>query len=134
MSFNKRKRVVIATRAGYGKTFGNYEFYQAQFLGATDNLRGYRKFRFAGDEVFYHNIDVRIKLAEFQTYLFPGAFGLQLFNDVGRVWLAGEKSSDWHDGYGGGIWISPLKRFILTASYAEGTEGGVTLIKLGWQY
>jgi len=134
ISFNTRKNVVIATRAGYGKTFGNYEFYQAQFLGATENLRGYRKFRFAGDEAVYHNIDLRIKLAEFRSYLFPGAFGIHLFNDVGRVWLAGEKSNSWHDGYGGGIWVSPLRQFILTANYAQGTEGGMALIKLGWQY
>jgi len=40
LSFNSRANVVIATRAGYGKTFGKYEFYQAQFLGATENLRG----------------------------------------------------------------------------------------------
>jgi hypothetical protein len=134
MSFNTRKNVVIAMRAGYGKTFGNYEFYQAQSLGATQNLRGYRKFRFAGDEELYHNIDLRIKLSEFRTYLFPGAFGIQLFNDIGRVWLAGEESNTWHDGYGGGLWVSPLRRFILTTSYAQGTEGGMFLIKLGWQY
>jgi hypothetical protein len=134
LSFNTRANFVIATRVGYGKTFGNYEFYQAQFLGATDNLRGYRKFRFAGGESFYHNIDLRIKLAEFRTYLFPGAFGLQLFNDVGRVWVKGEKNDEWHDGYGGGIWISPLKRFVFTASYGQGNEGGVVLVKLGWQY
>ncbi|HVW61264.1 MAG TPA: BamA/TamA family outer membrane protein, partial [Puia sp.] len=91
LSFNSRANVVIATRVGYGKTFGDFEFYQAQFLGATENLRGYRKFRFAGDESFFHNIDLRIKLAEFRTYLFPGAFGVQLFNDVGRVWLKGQK-------------------------------------------
>ena len=134
LSFNSRANVVIATRVGYGKTFGNFEFYQAQFLGATDNLRGYRKFRFAGDQSFYHNVDLRIKLAEFRTYLFPGSFGLQLFNDVGRVWLKGEKNDSWHDGYGGGFWISPLKRFVFTASYGQGTEGGVVLVKLGWQY
>jgi len=69
-SFNTRGNVVIATRVGWGKTFGQHEFYQAQFLGATENLRGYRKFRFAGDEEFYHNIDLRIRLADFQTYLF----------------------------------------------------------------
>jgi hypothetical protein len=134
ISFNTRKNVVIATRVGYGKTFGNYEFFQAQFLGATENLRGYRKFRWAGDEMLYHNIDLRIKLAEFRTYLFPGSFGLQLFNDVGRVWLEGEKSDSWHDGFGGGLWVSPLRRLVLTASYAQGTEGGVALVKLGWQY
>jgi len=134
MSFNNRANVVIATRVGYGKTFGNYEFFQAQYLGGTENLRGYRKFRWAGDQSFYHNIDLRIKLAEFRTYLFPGSLGLQLFNDVGRVWLKGEKDDAWHDGYGGGIWISPLKRFVLTASYGQGNEGGVVLIKMGWQY
>lgn len=133
-SFNTRGNVVISTRLGWGKTFGQYEFYQSQYLGGTENLRGYRKFRFAGDEAFYHNIDLRIKLADFQTYLFPGSLGIQLFNDVGRVWLKGEKSDEWHDGYGGGIWIAPLKLLVVTASYAQSPEGGLVLIKLGFQY
>jgi hypothetical protein len=133
-SFNTRQNVVIASRVGWGKTWGDFQFYQAQYLGGTENLRGYRKFRFAGDESFYHNIDLRIKLAEFQTYLFPGSLGLQFFNDVGRVWVNGEKSNQWHDGYGGGIWISPLSKFVFSASYAQGSEGGVALIKVGWQY
>jgi outer membrane translocation and assembly module TamA len=133
-SFNTRNNFVIATRVGWGKTFGKYEFYQAQFLGGTENLRGYRKDRFAADEELYHNIDLRIRLTDFQTYLFPGSLGLLFFNDVGRVWLHGESSRQWHDGYGGGIWISPLKRLVLSASYAGGTEGGVALIKLGFQY
>ncbi|MBS1663141.1 MAG: BamA/TamA family outer membrane protein [Bacteroidetes bacterium] len=134
MSFNTRANVVLASRVGYGKTFGNYEFYQAQFLGGLDNLRGYRKYRFAGDELFYHNLDLRVKLAEFQTYLFPGSLGLQFFNDIGRVWRDGEKSNEWHDGYGGGLWISPLKKFVFSASYGQGTDGGIVLLKLGFQY
>ena len=133
-SFNERANVIVANKVGWGKTFGHYEFYQAQFLGLSENLRGYRKYRFAGDESFYHNLDVRIRLADFRTYLFPGSLGLQLFNDIGRVWLKGESSDQWHDGYGGGIWISPLKKFVLTASYAQGTEGGLFLFKLGWQF
>jgi hypothetical protein len=133
-SFNTRQRVVIANRVGWGKTFGQHEFYQSQFLGLLENLRGYRKYRFAGDESFYHNIDLRIKLSEFQTYLFPGSFGLLFFNDVGRVWQQGEQSSQWHEGYGGGFWISPLKKFVLSASYAKGTDGGLALIRLGFQY
>lgn len=133
-SFNSRANFVIATRVGWGKNFGKYEFYQAQFLSGTENLRGFRKDRFAGDESFYHNLDLRIKLANFQTYLFPGSLGLQLFNDVGRVWVDGEKSNQWHDGYGGGFWISPLQKLVITASYGQGPEGGVMLVKLGWQY
>jgi outer membrane protein assembly factor BamA len=133
-SFNSRANLVIATRVGYGKTFGDYAFYQAQYLGGQDNLRGYRKFRFAGDEQFYHNLDLRIKVADFQTYLFPGSVGVLFFNDIGRVWLKGESSNQWHDGYGGGIWVSPLKRFVVTASYARGTDGGLALITWGFQY
>jgi len=133
-SFNTRANFVIANRVGWGKSFGNYEFYQAQTLGALENLRGYRKDRFTGGEAFYHNIDLRIKLAEFNTYLFPGSFGMVLFNDVGRVWQAGEMSKQWHDGYGGGFWISPLSRLVFSASYGQGTDGGVVLIKLGFQY
>ncbi|WP_431214465.1 hypothetical protein ACQ86N_06465 [Puia sp. P3] len=37
MSFNSRADVVLASRVGYGKTFGQYEFYQAQYLGAGES-------------------------------------------------------------------------------------------------
>jgi len=133
-SFNNRGNFVIANRVGWGKSFGNYEFYQAQTLGALENLRGYRKDRFTGGELFYHNIDLRIRLADFSTYLFPGSVGLVFFNDVGRVWQEGEMSHQWHDGYGGGFWISPLKKLVFSASYGQGTDGGVVLVKLGFQY
>ncbi len=134
LSFNSRQNVVIANRVGWGRTFGNYEFYQAQFLGGTENLRGYRKYRFAGDEAAFHNIDLRIKLAQFQTYFFPGSLGLTLFNDVGRVWQKGQSSDEWHDGYGGGLWISPLSKFVFSANYARGSDGGIVLLKLGYQF
>ncbi len=133
-SFSTKADLVLATRVGWGRTFGQYEFYEAQTLGALEDLRGYRKFRFTGNEEFFHNFDVRVKLAEFQTYLFPGSLGLQFFNDIGRVWQQGQSSEEWHDGYGGGIWISPLRRTVLSACYAEGTDGGMVLLKLGFQY
>jgi hypothetical protein len=132
--FNTRGNFVIANRIGWGKSFGSYEFYQAQTLGATENLRGYRKDRFTGGEAFYHNIDLRIKLTDFSTYLFPASFGLLFFNDVGRVWQQGETSHQWHDGYGGGFWLSPLSKLVLSASYGQGTDGGTFLVKLGFQY
>ena len=133
-SFSTKADLVLATRVGWGRTFGQYQFYEAQTLGALEDLRGYRKYRFTGDEEFFHNFDVRVKLAEFQTYLFPGSLGLQFFNDIGRVWQQGQSSEEWHDGYGGGIWISPLRRMVLSACYAEGTDGGMVLLKLGFQY
>jgi hypothetical protein len=85
-SFNTRANFVIANRIGWGKSFGDYEFYQAQTLGSLENLRGYRKDRFTGGESFYHNIDLRIKLV------------------------------------------------VVSASYGQGSDGGVAIIKLGFQY
>jgi hypothetical protein len=133
-SFDPRQNVVIANRVGWGKTFGTYDFYNAQFLGATENLRGYRKYRFAGDEAFFHNVDLRLKLADFNTYLFPGRLGVLFFNDIGRVWEYGQSSEQWHDGYGGGLWVSPLQKLVFSASYGQGTDGGVLLMKLGFLF
>ena len=89
-SFNTRARVVIANRVGWGKTFGQYEFYQAQFLGLMENLRGYRKFRFAGDESAFIIISMCAYTAVwriFQELFFsPAVSASFLFNhDVGSV-------------------------------------------------
>jgi Omp85 superfamily domain/Calcineurin-like phosphoesterase len=133
-SFNRQANLVIATRIGGGINYGRYEFFQAQYLSGTDNLRGFRKFRFGGDKMLYSNTELRIKLADFKSYLFPGSTGLLLFNDVGRVWIKGEQSGRWHHGYGGGLWFAPLTRFVVTASYAHSSEGGLPVVAFGFQF
>lgn len=134
ISFNKKARVVIANRLGAGINFGNFEFYQAQYLSGTENLRGYRKYRFAGKSMAYHNLDLRIKLADFKTYLFPGSFGFIGFHDMGRVWVKNDNSNKWHQGYGGGIWVAPLSRLVITAAYGYGDDGGMPFIGFGFQF
>ena len=134
ISFNKRARVVIANRLGAGVSFGNIEFYQAQYLSGTENLRGYRKYRFGGTKTLYHNLDLRFKLADFKTYIFPGAFGVLVFHDVGRVWVKNDNSKKWHQGYGGGIWIAPLSRFVISATYGYGDDGGLPAVSFGFQF
>ena len=51
------------------------------------------------------------------TYVFNGQTGVYLFNDLGRVWVDGEQSSRWHDGYGIGFWVTPFEFPALTLSY-----------------
>jgi hypothetical protein len=121
-SFTVDPRVVYGLRFGWARNYGAYEIPQAQYLSGTENLRGFRRNRFAGRSAMYFNTEVRIKLAEFSTYLFPGSVGLLLFNDVGRVWSDVDDSRRWHDGYGGGIWIAPISRWVLTASVAHSNE------------
>ncbi len=122
MSLYSRTKLVLAMRFGWAKNYGKYEFPQAMYLGGTENLRGYRKQRFAGRSMLYNNTELRVKLFDFSTYLFPGSFGMSVFNDVGRVWADGMNSQKWHDAFGAGVWISPIKRFVLALSLAHSVE------------
>lgn len=126
--------LVLANRTGGGHNFGDFELHQAQYLGNDDHLRGYRKYRFAGDSKFYNNIEMRWLVTRFKTYLFPGSLGLLAFYDTGRIWSDNDNSDKWLNGYGGGIWISPFNRAVLTLSYAASREDRMPLVSLGWRF
>jgi hypothetical protein len=126
--------IVWANRIGAGHSFGNFAFYQAQYLGSDDNLRGYRKYRFAGRSKIFNNSELRVRLANFRTYLFPGSMGILVFFDAGRIYDSNYDSNRWLTGYGGGVWFSPLKRAVLSISYAASKEDKLPLIGLGWKF
>lgn len=131
--------MILANRFGGGHTFGDgFEFYQAQYLGNEDNLRGYRKNRFAGRSKVFNNAELRIRLANFKTYLFPGSLGIFGFYDTGRLWLDddsnGNDGNKWVAGYGGGFWISPLRRMVLTVTAAVSEEDFIPSVGLGWKF
>lgn len=107
----------IATRIGAEWHGGDYLFYEAALLGSHDNFRGVRKERFNGDRMFYHNTDLRIRLAQWQGYYLPAAMGIVVNFDHGRVWLDDEESDSWHYAYGGGVWISPFQTLLLSLNY-----------------
>jgi|CXWL01.1.fsa_nt_gi hypothetical protein len=128
-------RLTFANRTGAGITLGDgFEFFQAQYLGSDDNLRGYRKERFAGKSKFYNQAELRLRLANFRTYLFPAAFGIMAFVDAGRVWVDNDNDSKLLSGYGGGFWFSPLRRLLITVSYAISKEDKIPLVGLGWKF
>lgn len=130
-------RLTFANRIGFGVTGSDndgFEFYQAQYLGSEENLRGYRKFRFAGKTKFYNQAELRLRLANFKTYLFPAAFGIHAFADAGRVWVKNDAESKMAFGYGGGIWFSPLRRILISFTYAMSEEDSLPLIGLGFRF
>jgi len=129
-----RKTAVLVNRTGYGHNFGDFEFYQAQYLGNEDNLRGYHKYRFAGHTKLYNNTELRVRLANFKTYLFPGSLGILGYFDTGRIWADNDDSKKWLSGYGPGLWISPLSRLVFTATYAMSKETNLILVGLGWKF
>jgi len=122
LSFRKDPRVVFAFRFGGASNIGDYEFYHANFLGGKTNLRGFRGNRFAGDHSLYQNTEIRIKLLNIKSYIFNGQTGFYIFNDIGRVWVDGESSKKWHDGYGIGIWLTPFDFTALSLAYNRSYE------------
>jgi len=133
-----RNWLVLANRTGGGITFGkegkDFEFFQAQYLGSNENLRGYRKERFAGKSKFYNQTELRLKIANLRTYLFPASLGIFGFFDTGRVWKSNDSDNKMLSGYGGGLWFSPLRRFVVTVSYAVSDEDNIPLVGLGWKF
>lgn len=125
---------VLAARVGGGTILGHADYFQQLKLGGSDNLRGFRTWRFTGKSMLYNNIEARLKLFDFNSYLFPGSFGVIGFNDVGRVWTPGETSSKWHDGYGGGIFVIPAQLLLVQATIGHSTEGKFVYVNLGYRF
>jgi outer membrane translocation and assembly module TamA len=133
--FIAKKHVVLATSFGASHITGNFELEQAQYLGFKQNLRGFRIDRFSGRSRAYNNSEIRFIRPDANLGLFRGSAGLVLFNDVGRVWSDNESSTQWHDGYGWGIFIAPLSKLVVTASlmYSK-EEKNLVLVNVGFQF
>lgn len=131
LSFKLPSKLVIANRIGFAHNTSNkFDFFNASILGGKSNLRSTRRTRFYGQTSFYHNLDLRLKLFSFRSYIFPGQFGVLAFHDTGRVWLEGEDSDKWHTGTGFGLWISPLNTFVLNVNYAFGEDENLPTVGL----
>ena len=110
----------LALRVGGKRVWGTYPFHESAFLGGpgrigigeTDHpLRGFYKNRFAGDAVLYGNAELRLALGEIKVVV-PGEIGVFGAADVGRVFYSDDLpgADDWHNGNGGGLWLSFLER------------------------
>lgn len=135
MSFVPKTKLAFATRIGMARNFGRFEFQQAQYLSGIENLRGFRKERFAGRGMLFNNSELRVKLFDFPTYIFTGSLGVLAFHDVGRVWVDNERSGRWHNGYGGGIWVAPIRRFVIVGTLAYSKEEkALPMVSFGFQF
>lgn len=129
--------LVFANRTGFGANLTdgmNFEFYQAQTLGGNEELRGYRRERFAGKSKFFNQSELRWKWANLKTYLFPASFGMYAFVDFGRVWVDNDNISKMGTGYGGGIWFSPLNRLAINAGVGFSSEDMIPTFGFYWKF
>ncbi|MFL5311594.1 MAG: hypothetical protein ACJ79H_14180 [Myxococcales bacterium] len=136
------------------KNWGRYPFFESAFLGgsavasplnltgasAGSALRGYDANRFAGDASVAGNLELRGALGRFLALL-PFRYGVVGIADVGRVFLAGETSSRWHTGVGGGLWLAvsaAAQTFELTSSFnalvVRSDEGTAFYLSTGYGF
>lgn len=128
-------KFTLATNSGVATNIGDeYAFFQANTLGGTSNLRGYRRDRYAGKTSLYSNTELRYKAGMINGYFMKGYWGLLAFADNGRVWVKDEASSTWHSGYGGGVWFLPFNKIAFTATYAVSKEENMLNIKAGFLF
>ncbi|MEP6699663.1 MAG: metallophosphoesterase [Bacteroidota bacterium] len=110
-------KLIAVLGFGGGHIFSKqFEFFQALDLGANPNLHGFIKNRYAGTSTAYGSLELRIKLFDVDSYFLPGPFGLTVFSDLGRVWLKGEHTRNWHTAFGGGFYYIPFNQFIISGS------------------
>lgn len=126
--------VTAAIKIGGATNLGNYKFFQSNFLGSNNNLRGYRNNRFAGKSYLYQNSELRFKVTTFRNYIFTGNFGLFGFFDSGRVFSDVPESNKWHSTYGPGAWINFYNKFLLSAGYGISNEGKYFSINSGFSF
>jgi len=118
-------QITYAGRLGVAHNVGDYRFYQANTLGGTTNLRGYRRTRYAGRSSLYANFEARIQLFSFNAYLFPGKLGILGLADVARVYSDNDVRtgiSAFHTGFGGGVYVDILKQAVVNATFSVGEE------------
>ncbi|MDR8393713.1 metallophosphoesterase [Aliifodinibius sp. S!AR15-10] len=125
-------QLTIATRLGAQHNIGPFPFYKANTLGGVENLRGMRSTRYSGRTNFFHNIEVRGKILNFNSYLLGGEAGMLGFVDHGRVWTDGEDSDNWHFGYGGGVWINIFRMTVMRASLGFAEDEWNVLVGAGF--
>ena len=82
----------------------------------------------------YHNTEIRTELGDLESILLPASFGVNAFFDEGRVWADNQSSRIWHYGYGGGVWISPLDRFVVSGNYAMSENNQLVSFTLGFTF
>jgi hypothetical protein len=117
-------RLTLAARLGGQKNWGRYPWYEAAFIGGSDNVRGYDRNRFAGDASAYANAQAMVTLFNMNLIL-PLRVGVLGLADAGRVWVEGEDSGKWHPSGGGGLFVRVMTAEIAFHAILAGSEEGV---------
>jgi len=138
-SLNRKFPITLALRFGGSHLIGGDDglrFYNYQTLGNNSFLRGFRNNRYSGETAIYGNTDLRISLFYWKNKILPMEVGINGGYDIGRVWLDGENSDEWHAVSTAGVWFSPFRLAVINAyySFTNSRDDDTFTLRLGYYF
>lgn len=125
----------LALRAAAKKVWGRVPYHEAAYIGGGGTLRGFERWRFAGDAAVYGNAELRFDLGTFKFLTLPTDFGVFGLADAGRVYVDGSTPGGWHTAGGGGVWFAPVSRTsTVSFAVAHSTEQTSVYLGIGFMY
>lgn len=126
---------VVATKIKSHLNFSeDFEFYQAASIGGNDGVRGFRNQRFTGKNALYQNSDIRFAFNAIKTQIFPIRIGLFSSFDYGRVWIKNEDSKQWHNSFGGGLFVNGAELLSANLGAFHSADGLRVAFAVGFQF
>ncbi|HQR16771.1 MAG TPA: BamA/TamA family outer membrane protein [Gemmatimonadales bacterium] len=117
--------MTVAARLSGTITAGNVPYFEAAFIGGGRTVRGLPQGRYEGNQAVFGNLDLRLRVSQV-TFVLPWDFGVLGLADIGRVFVNGESSKEWHPSFGGGLWVALLDRSLAASlNVATGAGQGV---------
>ncbi|MFT5435308.1 MAG: hypothetical protein ACI9OJ_006025, partial [Myxococcota bacterium] len=104
----------LSVRLGGRRVFGEAPYHESAALGGTSTVLGIRTGRYTGDTEVDASVLGSIKLFNARIIV-PAEIGVHGVAGLGRVWVDGTSPGGWHDGYGGGLWVSFLQRPLMAS-------------------
>ncbi|NQX98062.1 MAG: hypothetical protein HRT73_09310, partial [Flavobacteriales bacterium] len=120
ISYYSTSRIIIpitlGVKIGTVRTYGkNIPYYHLANIGQSNHLRGFLQNRFSGAGVNYLNTDLRFHIGKTKSGFLPVYYGINAFGDIGQVvQINNVTEKQWHRGYGGGIYITPISKDYVT--------------------
>jgi len=102
-------RLLLSFHLRGRKTWGDFPYFEAAYIGGQRYPLGTKWDRWAGDASLGGLASARWTLGGMRGII-PGDYGIFGMGDAARVFLKGEDSSKWHPSYGGGIFITGYDR------------------------
>jgi hypothetical protein len=118
--FFPRSKTQWKLSGGYGANFGNWEFFDAQYLGQGQNLRGFFMNRFAGSSRIYDSLEINQSILWKKLFGVITDIGIGAHYDNGRVFIANDAGANtWHQAVGGQTWVTFLNSFAFKMGYSR---------------